>query len=50
VHVANVGMRWPHEVAKNVALVESFTPPFDMAHLPRMTAHIYKTDDERHGV
>ena len=27
VHVANVGMRWPEEVARNVALVESFRPP-----------------------
>ena len=26
VHVANVGMRWPEEVAKNVACVESFVP------------------------
>jgi aryl-alcohol dehydrogenase-like predicted oxidoreductase len=50
VHVANVGMRGPDEVAKNVALAESFTPPFDMAALPRMTAHIYRTDDERHGM
>ena len=49
VHVANVGMRWPEEVAKNVALAESFVPPFDMADLPRMTAHIYETDDERQG-
>jgi len=46
VHVANVGMRWPNEVHKNVALAESFQPPFDMADLPRMTAHIYKTEDE----
>jgi aryl-alcohol dehydrogenase-like predicted oxidoreductase len=50
VHVANVGMRWPEEVALNVALVESFQPPFDMAELPRMTAHIYETDDEMHGI
>jgi aryl-alcohol dehydrogenase-like predicted oxidoreductase len=50
VHVANVGMRWPEEVARNVALVESFVPPFDMANLPRMTAHIYQTEDERHGM
>jgi aryl-alcohol dehydrogenase-like predicted oxidoreductase len=46
VHVANVGMRWPEEVARNLKLVESFVPPFDMADLPRFTAHIYKTDDE----
>lgn len=46
VHVANVGMRWPEEVAKNVAIAASFQPPFDMAELPRMTAHIYQTEDE----
>ena len=49
VHVANVGMRWPEEVAKNVALVEHFEAPFDMAQLPRMTADIYRTDDESHS-
>jgi predicted aldo/keto reductase-like oxidoreductase len=48
VHVANVGMRWPAEVAANVALAESFTPSFDMANLPRLTAEIYRTDDQRH--
>jgi aryl-alcohol dehydrogenase-like predicted oxidoreductase len=47
VHVANVGMRWPAEVAHNVALAESFRPPFDMAEIPRMTAGIYRTDDEQ---
>jgi predicted aldo/keto reductase-like oxidoreductase len=49
VHVANVGMRWPHEVAANVAVASTFEPPFDMAALPRMTAHIYKTEDEMAG-
>jgi predicted aldo/keto reductase-like oxidoreductase len=49
VHVANLGMRWPEEVAKNVALAESFKPEFDMADLPRGMAPIYKTDDEMHG-
>jgi aryl-alcohol dehydrogenase-like predicted oxidoreductase len=47
VHVANLGMRWPEEVAKNVKLAESFIPPFDMADLPRGTADIYRTDDEQ---
>jgi len=46
VHTANLGMRWPEEVAKNVALAESYTPAFDMADLPRGTAAIYQTDDE----
>jgi len=49
VHVANVGMRWPEEVAKNVALVESFRPEFDIADLPRGTAAVYQTDDEMHA-
>ena len=49
VHVANLGMRWPEEVAKNVALAESFQPPFDLADLPQGTAAIYQTDDEMHG-
>ena len=49
VHVANVGMRWPDEVARNVALAESFVPPCDMADLPRLTAQIYQTDDARAG-
>jgi aryl-alcohol dehydrogenase-like predicted oxidoreductase len=50
VHIANVGMRWPAEVEKNVALASSFQPPFDMVDLPRMTAKIYQTDDRMHGM
>jgi aryl-alcohol dehydrogenase-like predicted oxidoreductase len=46
VHVANVGMRWPHEVDRNVDLVEAFTPPADMAEMPRLTAGIYRAEDE----
>ena len=49
VHVANVGMRWPEEVERNVALASAFGPAFDMADLPRMTAHIYRTEDEMAG-
>jgi len=49
VHVANLGLRWPEEVARNVAVATSFQPPFDMAELPRMTAHIYRTEDEMSG-
>ena len=48
VHVANVGMRWPWEVEKNVGLAGTFEPPFDVAELPRMTAEIYRTEDEMH--
>jgi aryl-alcohol dehydrogenase-like predicted oxidoreductase len=46
VHVANVGMRWPHEVDRNVDLVEAFVPPADMAEMPRLTAGIYRAEDE----
>lgn len=48
IHVANVGMRWSSEVEENAALTASFSPDFDMANLPRMTAHIYQTDDAQH--
>ena len=46
VHVANVGMRWPEEVDRNADLAERFTPPIDMAELPRLTAGIYRAEDE----
>ncbi|HVG98558.1 MAG TPA: aldo/keto reductase [Chloroflexota bacterium] len=47
VHVANVGMRWPHEVDQNVDLVDAFRPPagFDVAALPRKTEGIYRAAD-----
>ncbi len=46
VHAAIVGMRWPEEVERNVALVEGFHPEFDFAELPRMTAHVYEAEDK----
>ncbi len=49
VHLPIVGMRWPEEVERNVALVNSFMPPFDVAELPRLTAHIYRSEDELEG-
>ncbi len=45
VHSAIVGMRWPGEVDRNVALLQSFRPEFDFAKLPRMTAHVYEAED-----
>lgn len=45
VHSAIVGMRWPSEVQRNVDLVEGFTPELDLADLPRMTAHVYQSQD-----
>ncbi len=50
VHVANVGMRFPEEVARNVRLVEELRPSFDMAALPRLTAGIYRAEDEATGL
>lgn len=46
VHTANVGMRWPEEVARNVRLAETFRPELDVADLPRGTAAVYQTDDQ----
>lgn len=45
-----VGMRWPHEVDRNVDLLESFEPPIDLAELPRMTAHVYAAQDAERGI
>lgn len=45
VHVANVGMRWPEEVERNVRLAEEFRPPLDVSELPRLTAGIYRAQD-----
>ncbi|NBD24713.1 aldo/keto reductase [Paenibacillus glycinis] len=49
VGVINVGMRWPSEVQRNVALVDRYEPSFDIAELPRLTAKIYETDDAANG-
>ena len=49
VHLPIVGMRWPDEVARNVAIVTAFQPGYDMAQLPRLTAGIYQSEDEAHG-
>jgi len=45
VHVANVGMRWPEEVEKNVRLVDEFVPALDVAELPRGTNKVYDAMD-----
>jgi aryl-alcohol dehydrogenase-like predicted oxidoreductase len=45
VHAAIVGMRWPHEVDRNVDIVASFQAPLDFADIPRMTAGIYEAQD-----
>lgn len=45
VHVANIGMRWPDEVKRNVDLANSFVPPSDLAEVPRSARGIYKIED-----
>jgi aryl-alcohol dehydrogenase-like predicted oxidoreductase len=50
VHMANVGMRWHWEVEQNIRFVREFTPAYDIAGTPRMTQHIYETDDKRNGL
>jgi aryl-alcohol dehydrogenase-like predicted oxidoreductase len=41
----NVGMRWPHEVAQNVAWAEDFAPPVDLADFPRGIGDLYRRLD-----
>jgi hypothetical protein len=43
--VANVGIRWPSEVDRNVDLVEAFEPLADLAEAPRLTAAVYAAED-----
>ena len=45
VHAGLIGMRWPDEVDANVALVEGWVPPVDIASLPRLTVDVYKAQD-----
>lgn len=45
VHTALVGARWPHEVDRNLALIENFTPRVDLAAVPLRTAGIYAEQD-----
>jgi len=45
VHSGLIGMRSPEEIDRNVAIAESFVPPFDMAQLPRLTGEVYKAED-----
>jgi predicted aldo/keto reductase-like oxidoreductase len=45
VHSGLIGMRSPEEVDRNVAIVDGFVPPFDMAALPRLTVEVYKAED-----
>ena len=38
-------MRWPHEVERNVRLLEEWEPTVDFATMPRLTFEVYKAED-----
>lgn len=40
-----VGMRWPHEVERNIGLIRGWKPPVDFATMPRLTFEVYKAED-----
>ena len=48
IHMANVGMRFPEEVARNARIVGEFEPTLDIATLPRTMIGFYEEDDKRH--
>ncbi|WP_274649513.1 aldo/keto reductase [Paenibacillus humicola] len=50
IHMLNIGARWPEEVERNIRFLDEFTPDFDIADLPRLTAKIYESDDKRNGL
>lgn len=45
VHAGIVGMRWPDEVDQNVALLDGWHPPQDLAAMPRVTFKVYEDTD-----
>lgn len=45
VHVGLVGMRFPEEVDRNIAIAANWVPPVDFATLPRLTFEVYRTED-----
>ena len=45
VHTALVGARWPHEVDRNLSVVNDFMPDLDIAAVPLRTAAIYREQD-----
>jgi aryl-alcohol dehydrogenase-like predicted oxidoreductase len=45
IHSAIIGTRWPEEVVQNLELIEDWTPPVDLATLPRTTVGIIAAED-----
>jgi predicted aldo/keto reductase-like oxidoreductase len=50
VHMANVGMRWPHEVEANAAIVSGYEPSIDIAKMQRTTLGAYRAEDVAKGL
>jgi aryl-alcohol dehydrogenase-like predicted oxidoreductase len=48
VHAGIVGMRWPHEVERNIKLIDGWEPE-DFADLPRVTFGVYQAEDAQRG-
>ena len=48
VHAGIIGMRWPHEVDKNLEIIRNWVPPIDIANMPRLTIGIYQAEDAKH--
>lgn len=46
IHSGIIGIRWPVEVDRNVAIAANWEPPIDFATLPRLTFEVYKVEDE----
>jgi aryl-alcohol dehydrogenase-like predicted oxidoreductase len=42
-----IGIRWKEEVDRNLAIVEGWTPPVDIAKLPRLTFQVYEAEDKK---
>ena len=47
VHSGIIGIRFNEEVDRNLAIIENWTPPVDIAKLPRLTFQVYQAEDEK---
>jgi aryl-alcohol dehydrogenase-like predicted oxidoreductase len=45
IHAGIIGMRWPHEVQRNLELIKTWEPSVDFADLPRVTFGVYQAED-----
>ncbi|MDM0116261.1 aldo/keto reductase [Variovorax sp. J22R133] len=47
VHSGIIGIRWNDEVDRNLAIINNWTPPVDIAKLPRLTFQVYQAEDSK---